>query len=219
LWRTLARVSEGPRRVDERVDPVAPGIGPPVEHEGVLEPGGGIGLPREVDGGPIGHERELLIVGNDTVIDEQQCQRLDRSGVVRAGSGMAESRGQVPVAIICRANSFRQSRKNPSATPRRGRGQGCRMVPVVSAGGASWPFAGRRARLPARGAVFSAGVGNDRLVRESRASRGLPGAHQAGEARKQIMAVARPGRGLGVILHGEHRLALEGEPAIRSVEQ
>src|SRR5579859_4810951 len=44
-------------------------------------------------------------------------------------------------------------------------------------------------------------------------------AHQIGEAVEQIVRVARAGRGLGVILHREHRLAVELDAAIGAVEQ
>src|SRR5689334_10459474 len=44
-------------------------------------------------------------------------------------------------------------------------------------------------------------------------------AHQIRKAPEQIMAVARPGRCLGMVLHREHRLVLEREAAVRTVEQ
>ncbi len=44
-------------------------------------------------------------------------------------------------------------------------------------------------------------------------------AHQAGEAAEQIVAVARAGRGLRVVLHREHRPVLQREAAVRAVEQ
>src|SRR5436305_1843684 len=43
-------------------------------------------------------------------------------------------------------------------------------------------------------------------------------AHQLDEAAEQIVAVARAGRGLGVVLHREHRTALERDAAIGAVE-
>src|ERR1043166_7890320 len=43
--------------------------------------------------------------------------------------------------------------------------------------------------------------------------------HHVDEAGKQIMAVARTGRGLGMILHREHRPVLERDAAVRAVEQ
>src|SRR6202023_1719189 len=44
-------------------------------------------------------------------------------------------------------------------------------------------------------------------------------AHQASEAAEQVVAVARAGRGLGVVLHREHRPVLERDAAVRAVEQ
>src|SRR6266581_4946789 len=44
-------------------------------------------------------------------------------------------------------------------------------------------------------------------------------AHQVDEAREQIMAVARAGRSLGMILHREYRPVFERQPAVRAVEQ
>src|SRR5258708_18303376 len=44
-------------------------------------------------------------------------------------------------------------------------------------------------------------------------------AHEARETGEQIMAVARAGRGLGVVLHREDRPVLEGDAAIGAVEQ
>src|SRR5689334_15036379 len=46
---------------------------------------------------------------------------------------------------------------------------------------------------------------------------GLP--HHLDETREEIMTVARAGRGLRMVLHREHRLVLEREAAIGSVEQ
>src|SRR5688572_19004666 len=43
--------------------------------------------------------------------------------------------------------------------------------------------------------------------------------HQPDEALEQIARVARAGRSLGVILHREHRLALELDACVRSVKQ
>ena len=44
-------------------------------------------------------------------------------------------------------------------------------------------------------------------------------AHQVGEAREQIVAVARAGRCFRMVLHREHRLVLERQAAVRAVEQ
>src|SRR6267142_7022203 len=43
--------------------------------------------------------------------------------------------------------------------------------------------------------------------------------HQPREPLEQIAAVARTGRGLGMVLHREHRLVLERDAAVRAVEQ
>ena len=44
-------------------------------------------------------------------------------------------------------------------------------------------------------------------------------AHQIGEPLEQIMRVARAGGALGMVLHREHRLALELDAAIGAVKQ
>src|SRR5215831_3399781 len=44
-------------------------------------------------------------------------------------------------------------------------------------------------------------------------------AHQPDKTIKQVVAVARPRRGLGVVLHREHRGPLERDAAVRSIEQ
>src|SRR4051812_22297427 len=44
-------------------------------------------------------------------------------------------------------------------------------------------------------------------------------AHQIGESGEEIMAVARAGRGLRMILHREHRPVFQGDAAVRSVKQ
>src|SRR5215470_7840787 len=46
---------------------------------------------------------------------------------------------------------------------------------------------------------------------------GLP--HHLDEAREEIVTVTRAGRSLGMVLHREHRLVLERDAAIRTVEQ
>src|SRR5262245_32441426 len=43
--------------------------------------------------------------------------------------------------------------------------------------------------------------------------------HQRDEALEQIAAVARAGRRLGMVLDREYRLVLEGNAAVRAVEQ
>src|SRR3954454_21266686 len=43
--------------------------------------------------------------------------------------------------------------------------------------------------------------------------------HQSYEPLEQIAAVARAGRGLGVVLDREHRLVLERDAAVRAIEQ
>src|SRR6185437_7828694 len=51
------------------------------------------------------------------------------------------------------------------------------------------------------------------------ALRALLRAHQIGEALEKIMRVARAGRGFGMVLHRENRLALELDAAVGAVEQ
>src|SRR5437899_2000970 len=43
--------------------------------------------------------------------------------------------------------------------------------------------------------------------------------HQTHKPLEQVAAVARAGRGLGMVLHREHRLVLERDAAVRAVEQ
>src|SRR5450631_794330 len=47
------------------------------------------------------------------------------------------------------------------------------------------------------------------LAMTTMASRALVRPHQIGEPLEQIVRIARAGRGLGVVLHREHRLAFE----------
>src|SRR5438105_2755958 len=79
----------------------------------------------------------------------------------------------------------------------------------------------RKAGLLRRGACHRARIRATRwlLAMTDARLRPLVRAHQVGEPLEQIMRIARAGRGLGVILDGKHRFAVELDAAIGAIEQ
>src|SRR3954470_16090042 len=98
------------------------------------------------------------------------------------------------------------------------------MVCMIGGGGRLPSRMPRTKSRPAIEAMTSGGVtpyllsGNSLLFTRS-LSRALVGAHQIREALEQVMRVARPRRSLGMVLHREHRPALELDAAVGAVEQ